>query len=161
MLTEQVLDEVLTVSEAVEVAQRLGHPVERNNLVRYAKEGRLAARKSGGTWLTTRSAVRDLVVSLEAQSRGRPRKLRLSPQRVVRYTRTPELVSILQEIQRLRATLRERALPAEREARLWEELTTAAIYHTNHLEGNQLTFEEAKAVIDEHRQRKKATSTDG
>ena len=30
----------------------------------------------------------------------------------------------------------------------------------NRLEGNALTFEEAKAVIDEYRQRKKGASTD-
>lgn len=161
MLTNQVLDEVLTVAEAVEVAERLGHPVDRNNLVRYAKEGRLAARKSGGTWLTTRAAVRDLIVSLESETRGRPRKLRLSPKRLVRYTRTPELISTLQDIQRLRTTLRERALPADREAQMWDDLTTAAIYHTNRLEGNQLTFDEAKVVIDEYRQRKRASSSDG
>ena len=67
--------------------------------MRYAQEGRLAARKSGGTWLTTWASLRDLVVSLEAETRGRPRKLRLSPKRVVHYTRTPELVSTLAEIQ--------------------------------------------------------------
>ncbi|HLE62728.1 MAG TPA: hypothetical protein VI750_06310 [Pyrinomonadaceae bacterium] len=161
MLTTQVLDEVLTVAEAVEVAERMGHPVDRNNLVHYAKDGRLVARKSGGTWLTTRSAVRDLIVSLETETRGRPRKLRLSPKRIVRYTRTPELVSALQDIQRLRATLRDQALPAEREAQLWDDLTTAAVYHTNHLEGNQLTFDEAKVVIEEYRQRKKATPSNG
>jgi len=158
MVTTQVLEEVLTLAEAVNVAERLGHPLDRNNLVRYAKEGRLAARKSGGTWLTTRAAVRDLVVSLEAEKRGRPRKLHLAPSRVVRYTRTPELVSALTDIQRLRAALRETKLSVEREVQLWEELSTAAIYHTNRLEGNALTFEEAQAVIDEYRQRKKGTS---
>ena len=76
MVTTRVLEEVLTLTEAVTVADRLGHPLDRNNLVRYAKEGRLVARKSGGTWLTTRAAVRDLVVSLEAEKRGRPRQLR-------------------------------------------------------------------------------------
>jgi hypothetical protein len=160
MVTTQVLEEVLTLAEAVNVAERLGHPLDRNNLVRYAKEGRLTARKSGGTWLTTRAAVRDLVVSLEAEKRGRPRKLHLAPGRVVRYTRTPELVSALTDIQRLRAALREKKLSAEREAQLWEELSTTAIYHTNRLEGNALTFEEAKAVIDEYRQRKKGASAD-
>ena len=161
MVTTQVLEEVLTLTEAVTVAERLGHPLDRNNLVRYAKEGRLVARKSGGTWLTTRAAVRDLVVSLEAEKRGRPRQLRLAPGRIVRYTRTPELVSTLADIQHLRTALREEKLSAEQEARLWEELSTAAIYHTSHLEGNTLTFDEAKAVIDEHRQRKRAARADG
>ena len=153
MVTTQVLEEVLTLTEAVTVADRLGHPLDRNNLVRYAKEGRLVARKSGGTWLTTRAAVRDLVVSLEAEKRGRPRQLRLAPGRVVRYTRTPELVSTLTDIQDLRTALRQQKLTAEREAQLWEELSTAAIYHTTRLEGNALTFDEAKAVIEEHRRR--------
>jgi hypothetical protein len=155
MVTPQVLEEVLTISEAVGVAKRLGHPLARNNLVRYAQEGRLAARKSGGTWLTTRASLRDLVVSLEVETRGRPRKLRLSPKRVVHYTRTPELVSTLAEIQQLRADLRKQALPSEQEAQLWEELTTAAVYHTTHLEGNELTFAEAQTIIDEYRQTRK------
>lgn len=153
MVAAQVLDEALTLAEAAAVAERLGHPLDRNNLVRYAKEGRLVARKSGGTWLTTRASVRDLIVSLEAEKRGRPRKLRLARGRIARHTRTPELVSALTDIQRLRAALRGRTLSAEKEARLWEALTTSAIFHTNHLEGNPLTFEEAKGVIDEYRQR--------
>ena len=161
MVTAQVLEEVLTLTEAVTVAERLGHPLDRNNLVRYAQEGRLVARKSGGTWLTTRAAVRDLVVSLEAEKRGRPRQLRLAPGRVVRYTRTPELVSTLMDIQHLRSVLREEKLPAEQEAQLWEELSTAAIYHIPHLAGNALTFDEAKAVIDEHRQRQRAARVAG
>jgi hypothetical protein len=160
MATTQILEEVLTLAEAVTVADRLGHPLDRNNLVRYAKEGRLAARKSSGTWLTTRAAVRDLIVSLEAEKRGRPRRLRLSPGRTVHYTRTSELVSALADIQRLRAELRHKKRPVEQEAQLWERLTTAAIYHTNHLEGNALTFDEAKAVMDEYRRRKKGTTGD-
>ena len=158
MMTPEILDEVLTLTEAVTNAERLGHPIDRGNLIRYAQSGRLSARKSGGTWLTTRTALRDLVVSLEAETRGRPRPVRLSSKRTIRYTRTPELLSALKDIQRLRGALRDQPLLAEQEARLWEELTTQAVYHTNHLEGNLLTFEEAQAVIDEHRQRKKAAS---
>lgn len=94
-------------------------------------------------------------MSLEAETRGRPRKLRLSPKRVVRYTRTPELVSALADIQQLRTDLRKQALPAEEEAHLWEVLTTAAVYHTTHLEGNELTFAEAQTIIDEYRQTRK------
>jgi hypothetical protein len=160
MATAQILEEVLTLAEAVGIAEHLGHPLDRNNLIRYAKEGRLVARKSGGTWLTTRAALRDLVVSLESETRGRPRRLHLAPGRIVQYSRTPELLSALADIQRLRTTLRDQRLSAEREARLWEDLTTAAIYHTNHLEGNELTFEEATAVITEHRQRMKGTEAD-
>jgi len=152
MATAEILGEVLTLSEAAAVADYFGHPIDRNNLVRYAKEGRLQSRKSGGTWLTTRSAVRELILSLEAETRGRPRKLRLSPGRTIRYTRQPELLAALADIQRLRAELREIKLPPEKERQLWEDLTTVAVYHTTHLEGNELTFEEAKAVIDAHRQ---------
>ncbi len=54
-----------------------------------------------------------------------------------------------------RETLRTRALPLEREAQLWDELTTQAVYYTDRLEGNPLTFEEARAVIEAH---KKATT---
>jgi len=80
---------------------------------------------------------------------------------VVRYTRTPELVSTLTDIQHLRTALREEKLSAEQEAQLWEELSTAAIYHATHLESNALTFDEAKAVIDEHRQRKRDARAGG
>jgi hypothetical protein len=72
-------------------------------------------------------------------------------QLTIQYTRTPALVAFLKRIQETRETLRTRALPPEREAQLWDELTTQAVYHTNHLEGNPLTFEEARAVIEAHR----------
>ena len=78
MIAGQALNEVMTLAEAVKLSHLLGHPVDRANLLRYAQEGRLAARKSAGTWLTTRSALRELVISLEAQTRGRPRQVRLS-----------------------------------------------------------------------------------
>lgn len=159
MIAPQILNEVLTLAEAVKIVDRLGHPIDRGNLIRYAQTGRLPARKSGGTWLTTRTSLRDLVVSLEAETRGRPRPVQLSGQRTIRYTRTPELLSALKDIQRLRGALRDQPLSAEQEARLWEKLTTAAVYHTTHLEGNLLTFEEAQSVIDEHRQRKKTAAT--
>jgi hypothetical protein len=161
MATAEILEEVLTLSEAATVAEHFGHPIDRNNLIRYAKEGRLQSRKSGGTWLTTRSAVRALILSLEAETRGRPRKLRLSPGRTIRYTRTPELLANLADIQRLRAELREMKLGPEQERQLWDDLTTRAVYHTTHLEGNELTFEEAKAVIDAHRQSRSGRRPDG
>lgn len=125
------------------------------------KEGRFQSRKSGGTWLTTRSAVRALILSLESETRGRPRKLCLSPGRAIRYTRTPELLANLADIQRLRAQLREMKLGPEQERQLWDDLTTQAVYHTTHLEGNELTFEEAKAVIDAHRQSRLGRRPDG
>jgi len=151
MLDAQMLSEVVTLGEAVELARRLGHPLDRANLTRYAQSGRLAARKSKGTWLTTRSAVRDLVVSLEADARGRPRPVKIR-RLAIAYRRTPELAASLKRIQEAREALRARKLSPAREARLWDELTTEAIYHTNRLEGNALTFEEAKAVIEAQRQ---------
>jgi hypothetical protein len=60
-----------------------------------------------------------------------------------------------------RTALRAEKRSAERQAQLWEELITAAIYHTNRLERRALTFDEAKAVIDEYGQRKKGASADG
>ena len=72
-------------------------------------------------------------------------------QLAIQYTRTPALVASLKRIQVTRAALRARTLSPEREAQLWDELATQAVYHTNHLEGNPLTFEEARAVIEAHR----------
>ena len=97
-----------------------------------------------------RMSSRDLILSLEIEVRGRPRQIRIGQQRLVSYSRTPELVAALNEIQRLREDIRIKNLSPEKEKRLWDELTTRAVYHTNHLEGNPLTFEEAKAVIDEY-----------
>ena len=92
-----------------------------------------------------------LVVELEAESRGRPRPVKIKKLGVV-YNRTPELAASLKRIQETRAALRNQKLLPAREAQLWDELATRAIYHTNHLEGNPLTFEEARAVIEEQRQ---------
>ncbi len=162
MIATEILEEALTLTEAVTIAQRLGHPLDRNNLARYAAEGRLLARKSGGTWLTTRSALRDLIVSLESETRGRRRQVIIG-KRVARYARTPELVERLGEIQRLRSRLRSRKLSATQEARLWNELTARAIYHTNRVEGNALSFKEASAIIEEYQKHQAttvSTSTD-
>jgi hypothetical protein len=71
---------------------------------------------------------------------------------VAQYARTSELVSALADIQGLRTTLRAQRRPAAREADQWEALTTAAIYHTNHLQDNKLIFEEAQVISSEHRQ---------
>jgi len=151
MLETQILNEVVTLGEAVELAKQLGHPLDRANLARYAQSGRLAARKSKGTWLTTRGAMRDLVVSLEAEARGRPRPVKIR-RLAITYSRTPELAASLKRIQEAREALRARKLLPTREAQLWDKLTTEAIYHTNQLEGNSLTYEEARAVIEAHRQ---------
>ena len=152
MIAGQALNEVMTLAEAVKLSHLLGHPVDRANLLRYAQEGRLAARKSAGTWLTTRSALRELVISLEAQTRGRPRQVRLSEGRSVSYSLTLELATALQEIEQLQTALRSQALEPEQEQKLLDELNARAVYHTNHLEGNELTYEEAKAVIEAYRQ---------
>jgi hypothetical protein len=72
-------------------------------------------------------------------------------QLAIKYARTPALVASLKRIQETREILRARTLSPEREAQLWDELATQAVYHTNHLEGNPLTFEEARAVIEAHR----------
>jgi hypothetical protein len=155
MIAGQVLNEVMTLAEAVKLSRLLGHPVDRANLLRYAQDGRLVARKSAGTWLTTRSALRELVVSLETQTRGRPRQVHLSEGRAVSYSLTPELVTALQEIKQLQAALRNQALEPEQEQQLLDELNTRAIYHTNHLEGNELTYDEAKTIIEAYRQEQK------
>jgi DNA repair ATPase RecN len=151
MIVGQALYEVMTLAEAVKLSRLLGHPVDRANLLRYAQEGRLSARKSAGTWLTTRSALRDLVISLETQTRGRPRQVRLGEGRSVSYSLTPELATTLQEIEQLHS----QALEPEQEQQLLDELNERAVYHTNHLEGNELTYEEAQAVIREYRQEPK------
>jgi hypothetical protein len=150
MVAVELLNEVITLAEAADVAEQLGHPLDRAHLTRYAQASRLPARTSKGTWLTTRGAGRDLIVSLEAEARGRPRVVEIE-QLKVKYNRTPELAATLKQIHAMRAKLRARRLSPEREAKLWDELTTLAIYHTNHLEGNPLTFEEARAVIEAHR----------
>ena len=152
MIAGQVLNEVMTLAEAVQFARLLGHPVDRANLLRYAQEGRLTARKSAGTWLTTRSALRDLVVSLETQPRGRPRQVRLGEGRSIGYSLTPELAAALQEIEQLQTALRDQTIEPAQEQQLLDELNARAVYHTNHLEGNELTYEEAKAVIEAYRQ---------
>lgn len=159
MIATEILEEALTLTEAVKVAEWLGHPLDRNNLTRYATEGRLLARKSGSTWLTTRSALRDLIVSLESETRGRPRQVRIG-KRIARYTRTPELVERLGQIQHLRTTLRARRLSSSQEARLWKDLSASAIYYSNRMEGNALSFEQAATIIAQYRQTQASTNPD-
>ena len=68
------------------------------------------------------------------------------------YSLTLELATALQEIEQLQTALRSQALEPEQEQKLLDELNARAVYHTNHLEGNELTYEEAKAVIEAYRQ---------
>ncbi len=73
MHTREILEEVITLPEASVLAEKMGYRLDRSNLLRYARSGRLLARKSQGTWLTTRAALQALVVELAAETRGRPR----------------------------------------------------------------------------------------
>jgi Fic family protein len=73
----------------------------------------------------------------------------------VAYSLTPELAATLQEIEQLQTALRSQQLEPEQEQQLLDELNARAVYHTNHLEGNELSYEEAKAVIEACRQESK------
>ncbi len=75
MKIQDLLQEVITLPEATEIAREMGYAVDRSNLIRYAQAGRLLARKSQGTWLTTRSALQALILELSEETRGRPRNL--------------------------------------------------------------------------------------
>ena len=145
MLTQQALTEVVTLPEAVALAERLGYSLDRSNLLRYARSGRLIARKSQGTWLTTRSALTALVVELALQPRGRPRAAvpvwaTVEP--------SPDLVATLAEIDDLKAQVGARARSVADAERVRRELTVEAIYHTNRIEGNPLTLPEVRAVVE-------------
>ena len=107
MLTQQALTEVVTLPEAVALAERLGYSLDRSNLLRYARSGRLIARKSQGTWLTTRSALKALVVELALQPRGRPRAAEPAWATV---EPSPDLVATLAEIDDLKAQVGARAV---------------------------------------------------
>ena len=145
MLTQQALAEVVTLPEAVALAERLGYSLDRSNLLRYARSGRLIARKSQGTWLTTRSALKALVVELALQPRGRPRAAEPAWATV---EPSPDLVATLAEIDDLKAQVGARARSVADAERLRRELTVEAIYHTNRIEGNPLTLPEVRAVVE-------------
>jgi len=145
MLTQQALTEVVTLPEAVALAERLGYSLDRSNLLRYARSGRLIARKSQGTWLTTRSALKALVVELALQPRGRPRAAEPA---WVTVEPSPDLVATLAEIDDLKAQVGARAGSVADAERLRRELTVEAIYHTNRIEGNPLTLPEVRAVVE-------------
>ena len=145
MLTQQALVEVVTLPEAVALAERLGYSLDRSNLLRYARSGRLIARKSQGTWLTTRSALKALVVELALQPRGRPRAA--APVWAT-VEPSPDLVATLAEIDDLKAQVGARERSVADAERLRRELTVEAIYHTNRIEGNPLTLPEVRAVVE-------------
>ncbi|MBK6433580.1 hypothetical protein [Candidatus Amarolinea dominans] len=145
MLTQNVLQEVITLPEASVLAAGMGHGLDRSNLLRYARTGRLVARKSGGTWLTTRAALEVLIVELAGETRGRPRAQSAAWAEV---TMTPELEDILARIDRLRAELAQQVRSPINDQRQRRELIVEAIYHTNHLEGNQLSLPEVRAVVE-------------
>lgn len=145
MQSHNVLQEVVTLPEASKLAATMGYGLDRSNLLRYARAGRLMARKSGGIWLTTRSAVQALIVELAGETRGRPRAL-VTPWAEV--SMSPELAETLAEIDHLRGELAQQARsPAEAE-HLRRELAVEAIYHTNRIEGNQLSLPEVRVIVE-------------
>ena len=145
MIVNDILSEVVTLPEAVDVAARMGYKLHRTNLLRNAQSGRLAARKSMGTWLTTRAAVQELVIELATEERGRPRSA-IPTWADVKIT--PELTSVLTEIDLLRQQIAATPRQPAEEARLRRELTIEAIYHTNHLAGNSLSLPEVRAIVE-------------
>ena len=145
MVTQDVLREVVTLPEASDLAVTMGYGLDRSNLLRYARTGRLVARKSAGTWLTTRSAVQALIVDLAGETRGRPRA---QPAAWAEVSMTPELTEVLREIDHLRSELAKETRSQADEEHLHRELTVEAIYHTNRIEGNQLSLPEVRAIVE-------------
>jgi|GEM_PF-4690666 len=87
--SNDMLEQVVIIGEAVDLARQLGHAADRANLVPYARLGRIAARKSKGTWLTTREVVRELVVALGSEARGRPQISEATmPELAIKYSQT-------------------------------------------------------------------------
>jgi hypothetical protein len=95
---------------------------------RYAQSGRLLARKSNGTWLTTRSALQALIVELMTERRGRPREEELA---WATFEMTPSLVATLAQIDDLRAKLLAQERSELEEEELRRQLTVEAIQVTN------------------------------
>lgn len=145
MQTQNALQEVVTLPEASMLAATMGYGLDRSNLLRYARAGRLMARKSGGTWLTTRSAVQALIIELAGETRGRPRAL-LTPWAEV--SMSPDLAEALAEIDYLRGELAQQTRSPAEEEHLRRELTVEAIYHSNRIEGNQLSLPEVRAIVE-------------
>ncbi len=143
MTATDALHEVLTLSEAADLSARLGYAVGRSSLSRYAKTGRLTARKSKGTWLTSRTALARLIAELRVERRDHPRPAEGPPEAL-----PSEVRDMLDEIDRLLAELARRPSPSKA---VIEALETDAIYYTAHIEGNPLSLREARAVIDAYR----------
>jgi hypothetical protein len=144
MLVREYLEEVITLPEASILAGKMGYAMDRSNLLRYARSGRLLARKSQGTWLTTRAALQALIVEVAAEARGRPRT---GEPDWAAVEVAPELAATLGEIDDLQAQLAAQPLSAPQREQLRRELTVEAIYHTNRIEGNPLTLPEVRAVV--------------
>lgn len=145
MTVKEILSEVITLPEAVDIAAQMGYKLDRSNLLRSAQVGRLAARKSVGTWLTTRTAVQKLVIDLATEDRGRPRPVVPIWADV---QMTPELAGVLEEIDQLRQQIAATPRQPEEEDRLRQELTIEAIYHTSHLAGNSLSLPEVRTIVE-------------
>jgi hypothetical protein len=153
MLARQILEEVITLPEGSVLAGKMGYTLDRGNLLRYARSGRLVARKSQGAWLTTRAALQALIVELAAEARGRPRVAAVlgaagETPAWATVEIAPDVAASLSEIDTLCNELAGQPhSPAERE-RLRRELTVEAIYHTNRIEGNPLSLPEVRAVVE-------------
>jgi len=145
MLSQNVLQEVVTLPEASALTQRLGYGLDRSNLLRYARAGRLVARKSGGTWLTTRSAVQALILELSGETRGRPRS---QPAAWPDVSMSPELLEALAVVDDLKSKLAQTDRSPDEMDRRRRELTVEAIYHTNRIEGNQLSLPEVREIVE-------------
>ncbi len=144
MIVQEILEEVVTLPEAATIATTIGYTLDRSNLLRYAQSGRLMARKSEGTWLTTRSALQALILELAAQPRGRPRTQ--APDWAT-FEMTPELAATLAEIDKLREQVSAVERPTAEREQLHRDLTVEAIYHTNRIEGNRLSLPEVRVVV--------------
>lgn len=145
MVVQDILEEVITLPEAAVIADQMGYPLDRSNLLRYAQSGRLVARKSEGTWLTTRSALQALILDLVAEPRGRPRE---EAPAWATFEMTPELVTTLNTIDELRTQVNALIRSSDEKERLRRELTIEAIYHTNRIEGNRLSLPEVRAIVE-------------
>lgn len=61
---------------------------------------------------------------------------------------SPSLAETLAEIDRLRSELAQQTRSHAEEEHLRRELTVEAIYHTNRIEGNQLSLPEVRAIVE-------------
>ncbi len=145
MLVTEVLQEVVTLPEAVMFSHELGYELDRSNLRRYAKSGRLLARKSHGTWLTTRSAIQALILDIATEVRGRPR---LDAPDWAIVSTTPEIERTLAQIDELQSQINQIQRSEAEYEQFRQTLIVEAIYHTNRIEGNRLSLPEVRAVVE-------------